>query len=177
MIIMISIENKNLKEHKVIQTIMIFLMLALFILAFFVILALVNQELSLLPVRFLIFGFLIVLAFLNYLRHLSTTRYFSLAIEGEDLVYEGFRKEFNFKVADIRRVIYLKQHDISGITNYMVIIRKGFKRFIFSSDYKSKDCDFKKLGNDVQFSKIKKINITNSFLSQIVLTFYLTLSI
>ncbi len=177
MFIIISIENKNLKEHKVIQTIMMFLMLALFILAFFIILALVNQELSLLPVRFLIVGFLIILAFLNYLRHLSTTRYFSLTISGEDLIYEGVRKEFNFKVTDIGRVIYLKQHDISGITNYMIIIRKGFKRFIFASDFKSKSCDFKKLSGDVQFSKIKKTNISNSFLSQIVLTFYLTLSI
>ena len=174
---MISIENKNLKEHKIIQTIMIFLMVALLILAVFIILGLVNQDLSLLPVRFLFFGFLIILTFLNYLRHLASTRYFSLSIFGEDLTYEGIRKEFNFKIADIRRVIYLRQHDISGITNYMIIIRKGFKRYIFASDFKSKSCDLKKLNDNDQFSKIKTINITNSFLSQIVLTFYLTLSI
>lgn len=174
---MITIENKSLKEFKVIRTIMIFLIVSLFVLVFFVILTLINHQFSFQSVKFFFYGFLIVLAFLNYLRNLSSTRYFSVSISLDNLSFMGIKKECSFKVSEIRRIVYLRQHDISGITNYMIIMRKRFKGNIFLSDFKSKSCDLKKLNENNQLDGIEVLNIRNSFLSQIVLSFFMTLSI
>jgi len=174
---MINIENKNPKECQNIKRIQIGLLIVLFILSMFAIAALINPDFLFHSLRFFLLAFMFLIAFYNYLKNLSTTMNYALSIYEETFYYESGKRVYGFQISEIKKLFFLKQSDVTGVSNYVIIIRKKFKRNLFISDQKHIDCDLTELMTHPKMIKIKTIKSNNSFLSQLILSFYLSISI
>ncbi|MDO9630191.1 MAG: hypothetical protein Q7I99_09870 [Acholeplasmataceae bacterium] len=164
-----EIRNDNQKEYKITRLLIIIPILLMILLTYLLISIMVNHESSFDLIRIILSGYLILLLFINYLMNLANSRYYAIKITDKIIHLERGEKAYEIPIGDIKRLIYTSQLDLSGITHYLIIITKGFKKNIFLSNYGSKKTDISALLTNPSFEGIKVNRFANKLIGSMII--------
>jgi hypothetical protein len=174
-IFMIEVVNENYKEYKSILITTSIPIIVMLILSVMMISSIVNQQMSITLIEMLFVGYLLMLAFINYLVNLAHSRHYTFKIIDQSLWIERKEKKYEVPIRDVKKLLYSIQRDLTGSTDYLMIVTKGFKKNIYISNYKANKDDLINLIEHPIFEHIKVTKFSNRLIGEVVVFVYSTI--
>ncbi|MCR3905680.1 MAG: hypothetical protein NUK62_01440 [Tenericutes bacterium] len=172
---MIEIVNNNNKEYKSALIIIVIPIIMMIVLSIIMITSIVDKQMSITLIEILFVGYVLMLAFINYLVNLAHSRHYTFKIIDQSLYIERIDRKYEIHIGDVKKVLYSIQRDITGSTSYLMIVTKGLKKNIFLSNYGAKKIDLNQLLELPIFENIKVTKFSNRLIGEVVILAYSTI--